>query len=131
MLDGPLTPRERQVLMLVGEGRTSAQIAASLGVAVCTVDRQAATAVARLGARNRRHAALMVREPGRRADASLRPDERELLALLAGGSTIDQAAGALHYSRRTVARRIARARAALSVSTTTQALATVAGAASA
>jgi DNA-binding CsgD family transcriptional regulator len=122
MPPGSLTPRERQVLCLVGEGLTSAQIGAALGIASRTVDRQAASAVARLGARSRRHAALMVSDPGGSHSQGLRADEREVLALLAGGSTLDETAAALHYSRRTVARRLARARLALRVSTTAQAL---------
>jgi len=122
---GALTPRERQVLRLVGKGLTSAQIGAALGIAARTVDRQAASAVARLGARGRRHAATMVCDDANAVTATLRPDEREVLELLARGSTIDEAAETLHYSRRTVARRLARARTALRVSTTAQALALV------
>ena len=121
-----LTPRERQVLCLVGKGLTSADIGRTLGIAPRTVDRQAASAVARLGARNRRHAAFMVSENGGETVAGLRPDERELIGLLARGFTIDQAAQEMHYSRRTVARRVAGVRATLCVQTTAQALAALA-----
>jgi DNA-binding CsgD family transcriptional regulator len=122
MLDRPLTHRERDVLRLVGAGKTSAQIAVELGVAACTVDSHVATAMARLGARTRRHAALLAQGPTASEATNLRREEREVLGLLAEGLTLDQAAQTLHYSRRTVARRIARARAALRVATTAEAL---------
>ena len=56
-----LTRRERQVLDLVGEGVTTAEIAARLGVARSTVDTQVESAMVKLGARTRLQAAAMVR----------------------------------------------------------------------
>ena len=49
-------------------------------------------------------------------------DERELLALLAGGATLGVAARRLHLSRRTADRRLAAARAKLGVKTTAEAV---------
>jgi DNA-binding NarL/FixJ family response regulator len=55
--------------------------------------------------------------------AALDSDQRRLLELLAGGCTLDDAAHALSYSRRTVNRRLADIRAGLGVQTTAEALA--------
>jgi DNA-binding NarL/FixJ family response regulator len=49
-------------------------------------------------------------------------EQRELLTLLVGGASPDEAASALSYSRRTVERRLAEARAALGARTNTEAL---------
>jgi len=57
-----LTPRERQALLLVGEGLTSREIGQRLGIAPSTVDTQVESAVRRLGARSRRQAAAMLAE---------------------------------------------------------------------
>ncbi len=54
--------------------------------------------------------------------APLAAEQRSLLELLAGGATLDEAARALGYSRRTVDRRLAAARVALGARTTTEAL---------
>ncbi len=56
-----LTPRELQVLELVGQGLTSRQIAADLGIGASTVDSHVDAARRRLGARTRVHAASMIR----------------------------------------------------------------------
>lgn len=53
---------------------------------------------------------------------SLDPDDEYLLALLLGGTDLGHAARALHISRRTADRRLARARAALGVTSTPAAL---------
>ena len=58
-----LTPREREVVTLVGSGLTSREIAQTLGIAASTVDTHAESAVRKLGARSRRHAAAMLGEP--------------------------------------------------------------------
>lgn len=57
---------------------------------------------------------------------SLGPEERQLLALLLGGSTLGQAAQALHISRRTADRRLRAARDALGAQSTSGAVAAAA-----
>lgn len=57
-----LTPRQRQVLRLVGEGRTTADIAALLQLSPQTVDTHVKHAMRALGARSRREAALLASE---------------------------------------------------------------------
>jgi DNA-binding NarL/FixJ family response regulator len=64
---------------------------------------------------------LRRRESNDRA-ARLTPEHRELLELLAGGASLNDAARMLNYSVRTVERRLAAARAALGVTTTAEAL---------
>lgn len=56
----------------------------------------------------------------------LAPEQQALLALLLGGATLGQAAQALHIARRTADRRLASARAALGVETTSAAIAAAA-----
>lgn len=56
----------------------------------------------------------------------LSTDERELLSLLADGTTLGLAARQLHVSRRTADRRLATARAKLGVATTAEAIVTAA-----
>jgi two-component system, NarL family, response regulator DesR len=60
----PLTDRERQVLRLAGEGRTSADIATSLGLSVGTVRNYLSDAISKLGAANRIEAARVARAKG-------------------------------------------------------------------
>ena len=57
---GALSPRERQVLELVGGGASSREIANQLGVAPSTVDTQVKSAMQKLGARTRLQAAAML-----------------------------------------------------------------------
>ncbi len=52
----------------------------------------------------------------------LHPEDRHLLRLLADGSTISDAAAAMHWSRRTIQRRLASVRSALGASTTAEAV---------
>lgn len=61
---GLLTGREREVLMLVGEGLTTGEIAQRLGVARSTVDTQVESGMRKLGARTRIQAAAMVSDDG-------------------------------------------------------------------
>lgn len=60
----PLTERERQVLRLAGEGRTSAQIAGELCIAEGTVRNYLSEAIGKLGAANRIDAARIARGKG-------------------------------------------------------------------
>ena len=60
----PLTERERQVLRLAGQGRTSAEIATALGLSDGTVRNYLSEAISKLGAGNRVEAARWARERG-------------------------------------------------------------------
>ena len=59
---GKLSGRETEVLRLVGKGLTTRAIAQQLGLGVATVETQVSSAVAKLGARSRLQAALMIQE---------------------------------------------------------------------
>jgi DNA-binding NarL/FixJ family response regulator len=54
-----LSARERSILLLMAAGRTNTEIGKSLFLATKTVERQVATIVGKLGARNRAHAAAL------------------------------------------------------------------------
>jgi DNA-binding NarL/FixJ family response regulator len=56
---GNLSPRERSILLLMSAGRTNMEIGQALFLATKTVERQVATIVRKLGARNRAHAAAL------------------------------------------------------------------------
>ncbi len=60
----PLTPRERDVLRLGGDGLPNAEIATRLHLAEGTVRNYLSTAISKLGARNRTEAAKVARERG-------------------------------------------------------------------
>ncbi len=60
--DGPLSARERDVLLLVGKGMTARGIAQQLGVAVSTVETQITSAMNKLGVTSRLQAAVLVQE---------------------------------------------------------------------
>jgi two-component system response regulator DesR len=60
----PLTERERNVLRLAGEGRSSAQIAQELHLSEGTVRNYLSEAIGKLGAANRVEAARKAREKG-------------------------------------------------------------------
>lgn len=62
--EDPLTDRERQVLRLAGEGRTSGEIAETLHLAEGTVRNYLSEAIGKLGAGNRIEAARLARERG-------------------------------------------------------------------
>lgn len=60
----PLTDRERQVLRLAGDGRSSADIADELHLAEGTVRNYLSEAISKLGAKNRVEATRLAREKG-------------------------------------------------------------------
>ncbi len=60
----PLSERERVCLRLAGQGRTSPEIAAELGLSVGTVRNYLSEAIGKLGAGNRVEAARLAREKG-------------------------------------------------------------------
>jgi DNA-binding NarL/FixJ family response regulator len=119
-----LTGREHEVLQLVAHGMRTRAIAVHLGIAETTVLTFIRTARSKLGARNRTQAALLAaqRPPATVPANALEPDHRRLLAFLAGGATVDEAAGELHVSRRTAQRWLAEIRSNLGVETTAAAV---------
>jgi two-component system response regulator DesR len=62
--DDPLTDRERQILRLAEEGRSSPEIAAKLGLSDGTVRNYLSVAISKLGAHNRVDAARIARKKG-------------------------------------------------------------------
>jgi two-component system response regulator DesR len=60
----PLTDRERQVLRLAGEGRSSGEIAAELHLSEGTVRNYLSEAISKVGAQNRIEASRIARERG-------------------------------------------------------------------
>ena len=60
----PLTDRERQVLRLAGEGRSSAEIGSALTLSSGTVRNYLSEAASKLGATNRIEAARLARDKG-------------------------------------------------------------------
>lgn len=67
-----LSPRERDCLRLVGQARSSKEIAIELGLSPFTVDEYVRSAVAKLGARNRREAARLIKAE---TDAMFSPEK--------------------------------------------------------
>jgi DNA-binding NarL/FixJ family response regulator len=61
---GGLTPRQVEVLRLLSEGLTNADIAAELVISRRTVDHHVSAVLARLGAANRVEAASLARARG-------------------------------------------------------------------
>jgi DNA-binding NarL/FixJ family response regulator len=117
----PLSPRQCDVLRLVGEGLTTTAIAAELRIAPSSVETHVREARAKLGARTRHEAALAVSH----SDATsppLRPDLVRLAELLACGATVRSAAEALAVSQRTAARRVAELRRATGATSTVAAV---------
>jgi two-component system response regulator DesR len=62
--DDPLSDRERQVLRLAGEGRSSAEIATQLGLSQGTVRNYLSEAIGKLGVGNRIEAYRLARQRG-------------------------------------------------------------------
>lgn len=48
----PLTPREREIVQLIGKGHTNSQMAVAMGISVKTVERHRTNLMAKLNARN-------------------------------------------------------------------------------
>lgn len=63
LLGRPLTPREREVLELVAQGRSNASIARELVISEKTAGHHVSHILAKLGARNRAEAAAKSRQP--------------------------------------------------------------------
>ena len=138
-----LTVRERQILDLVEGGLTNAEVARRLGRSRPTVARLLSNAMIKLGAENRAHAVVLAgpqhgagsssndrRDGGRAvplrgggAASAVDPEARALIGHIAAGSTLGEAAHALHLSRRTADRRLAQARRVLGVERTVVAIA--------
>lgn len=101
------------VLDLVARGFTSRQAAAALLVSPNTIETHVRAAMRVTGASTRAQAAALLLElpEAEPADgADLRDDERAILELLVAGRTIAQVGQELHFSRRTVERRLAELR---------------------
>lgn len=62
--DGPLSPREREVLSLIAAGADLGQIADELTISVATVRTHHRNALRKLGARNRAHAIALAMQHG-------------------------------------------------------------------
>ena len=126
---GVLTAREIEILLLVGQGLTSCAIAGRLGLTSCTIESHIRSARDKLGARTRLQAAALTVATGTQVGEShdLRAEELRLLDLLSTGSSLAEAARALHISVRTAARRLARIRASLGVGTTAEAVSRLGG----
>ena len=123
---GGLTRREREVLALVERGLTNSEIARRLRIARPTVAHLLSSAMDRLGAESRAHAVILASPVQERASvtsaAPVTPETRALIGRIAAGQTLGEAAHALHLSRRTAARRLARARHALGADRTVVAI---------
>lgn len=122
-----LSPRQQQVLALVGTGLTSRQIGARLGISRATVEAHVRWAMIKLGARNRLHAVALAAScaprpasPGTRIVLDL--EQQQLVDLLAQGMPLSRAASTLYLSRRSADRRLAAVRRTLGVETTAEAV---------
>jgi DNA-binding NarL/FixJ family response regulator len=114
-----LTPRRRQVIELVANGVSSRGIAERLGLSPATVESHIRAVMHEVGARTRIEAAARVVGRSRRR-AQLLPHEQRVVDLLATGATVTQAAILLHMSRRTMTRRLERARARVGASSNSE-----------
>ena len=120
------------MLALVGSGCSSAAIAASLGIAISTVETHVRTSMRKLGARTRLHAAALASslEPrGHERPNGLDGPTLSLVRLLAHGQSVSDAAAILGLSRRTATRRLTQARRRLGVRTNAEVVLIATGAA--
>jgi DNA-binding NarL/FixJ family response regulator len=118
-----ITAREREVLTLVAAGVASREIGTRLGISRATVESHVRSAMSKVGARSRVHAALLLAGPAASEVAvELEPEQRRLLELLAAGLTREHAAQALYLSRRSVDRRLAALRRRAGVASTAELL---------
>lgn len=127
VLDNLLSPRQQQVLALVGAGLTSRQIGDRLGIGRGTVEAHVRWALIKLGAANRLQAVALAagHEPvltPAAAQIALDAEQRRLVELLAQGMPLSRAASSLYLSRRSTDRRLAAVRRALGVETTAEAV---------
>jgi DNA-binding CsgD family transcriptional regulator len=117
--DDGLSPGERDILGLIGERLSDAEIAARLGVALPAVEGQVASLFANLGVATRRDAAAAAarlaagmdalavdRLAAAAARAGLTPREQDVLAHLFAGRTDREIADALFISRRTASKHV-------------------------
>jgi DNA-binding NarL/FixJ family response regulator len=119
---GSLSPRQKQILQLVGRGRTSQQVGDELGISRRTVETHVQASMRALGASTRSQAVLLARD-GHASRSSRTSGEAEaLLASLADGATVTEAARRLGVSRRTATRRLRETRERLGVETNVEVL---------
>lgn len=128
LIHGTPPPSAGHVAVLIDAGALpgarAAVLAAAHGAAVIAIVDHSAPAAARLHEDLRRIGPVEVRRrpaPG----PALTDEQRRLLALVAGGATLAEAARSVHVSRRTAVRRLAGARRILGVATTAEAAALV------
>jgi DNA-binding NarL/FixJ family response regulator len=130
VVDGWLRPLAGSRIVCVGTVATRADAAeavlAAVGGAWLVVDATAPRDVIDQLCDDLRRLGRLDHRVGSPAPSRLAPEEQAVLALLLGGATLGQAAQALHISRRTADRRLAAARAALGVESTTAAMAAAA-----
>lgn len=112
-----LSSRQAEVLALVASGSSSKEIAAVLRLSRSTVESHVRASMAKLGAATRLHAVALagLAIGGSLAFTDLSPDQVALFAILARGSTVQDAAAQLGISRRTATRRLNAARRRLAV----------------
>jgi len=123
-----VTTREHEVLRLVALGIGSADIGRQLGISRATVDSHVRSAMAKLGARSRLHAAVLANGSMSEAhEAAPGSEEERLVALLAAGMTREHVARALYLSRRSVDRRVAALRRKVGAGSTAEAVLAVLG----
>jgi DNA-binding NarL/FixJ family response regulator len=118
----PLSPRQRQILQLVGSGRSSQEVGAELGISRRTVEAHVQAAMRALGASTRSQAVLLAGDVRAARGPRVSGAAEALLASLAEGTTVTEAARRLGVSRRTATRRLRETRERLAVETNVEAL---------
>jgi DNA-binding NarL/FixJ family response regulator len=87
---GPLTPRETEVLSLIGHGSTTEAVANELGISVSTVASHKERIFSKLGANNQAHAVARAIELGVLKSLDIRGDiSRMTIALHTPPNTVD------------------------------------------